>query len=536
MAKKWTKQEDNLLIEVYCGSTKSQILAAIDKPWMAIRRRAVRLSLKRDQSLINEDKKIRERRKDAWTEEEENLLKEIFENNHKDHILLKIARPWSGIKAKAKSMGMVRNKDIVAKEQIEGGKKSLETIDVWTQEEDDKLTELYENTPREHLLQELDRTWSAIRSRAQILKLKRNPDLVHKENYLYTQKALMEKYGVDHPSKLPDYGDKCKITNNLRRGVDYPTQSKEVRDKITRSVQKRYSVDNVFQSKEIKDKIKQTKLIKHANKSSTPKNKVITKSKKSINKVDKLTCSTMIPSEDIYAEDKRLSYLIKIYEKMSQCRVCKDMKQLTCSKNIEAINTHSDVVIISQALASSQAILSGVSFFNEYGKLGSTGKNLEKFLNMFNRTVYPPKTILLKNGYYIDKHKDHLSSVYSTEIVNCYPGKDRYKRNDRVPDKKEIEACIGKSFLIQEINVIKPKLILLMGNLSYKTFFKYYISKKDTLPLTKFIEQPYLSYLNMHDMTIPVIPIQHASGINLNFHTMLNNSKIINIIKSILNQ
>ena len=52
-------------------------------------------------------------------------------------------------------------------------------------------------------------------------------------------------------------------------------------------------------------------------------------------------------------------------------------------------------------------------------------------------------------------------NVYITNIVKCRPP------NNRVPSKKEEDACID--FINQEIEIINPKIICVMGNTAYGT-------------------------------------------------------------------
>ncbi|MCY3976061.1 MAG: uracil-DNA glycosylase [Thaumarchaeota archaeon] len=62
--------------------------------------------------------------------------------------------------------------------------------------------------------------------------------------------------------------------------------------------------------------------------------------------------------------------------------------------------------------------------------------------------------ILMDNG--IPK-----SSLYITNVIKCRPPKNR------IPNKKEINEC--KIYLMREINLIKPKIICIMGNIAYST-------------------------------------------------------------------
>jgi uracil-DNA glycosylase len=53
--------------------------------------------------------------------------------------------------------------------------------------------------------------------------------------------------------------------------------------------------------------------------------------------------------------------------------------------------------------------------------------------------------------------------IYMTAVCRCFPGK-LAKGGDRVPNKEEIKNC--SRWLEQEIKIIQPKLIILVGKLS----------------------------------------------------------------------
>lgn len=260
MSGRWTTEEDNQLIREYPCNRRSYLESTFSKNWTSIKRRALRLGLKRDDDLISLDRTVKKQRKDSWTTEEENLLIEIFEKSGKEELLALIDRPWAGIHSRAKKLGLTRDRDIVLKEMIEGGKKSIEVVEgIWTQYEIDLLIKNYKGTPREELLEKLPtRSWSAIRSQAFKLSLLRDPELVREENTYYTQKSVKDRYGVNSYFSTDEFKEKAKVTNQSKRGVDYPSQNKDVRDKIKKTVQERYGVDNVLQSEESKKKSKET--------------------------------------------------------------------------------------------------------------------------------------------------------------------------------------------------------------------------------------------------------------------------------------
>lgn len=229
-----------------------------------------------------------------------------------------------------------------------------------------------------------------------------------------------------------------------------------------------------------------------------------------------------------------INKLNDIYKKIQECHICTNMDPIKCLRNIKAIDLKSDILIVSQALASTQLRLSGVNFFNDKGEVGNTGKNLEKFLNKVKRTIYPYKRIELLNGFYIPERDKGYISVYNTEITQCFPGKNL--KGDRIPTSYEIRNCIKTNFMQQEIFILKPKIILLMGRISYENFFLHILKEKPVLTLSEYIDK--INYINTErkfgELSLEVLPIQHPSGANPGFNKMLNNSLIIDKIKNVI--
>jgi hypothetical protein len=72
------------------------------------------------------------------------------------------------------------------------------------------------------------------------------------------KKTTLEKYGVDHISKLQSVKDKYKNTCLEKYGVEHSFKSIEVQEKRIATIVDRYGVVNPFQSNEIRDKIKES--------------------------------------------------------------------------------------------------------------------------------------------------------------------------------------------------------------------------------------------------------------------------------------
>ena len=76
------------------------------------------------------------------------------------------------------------------------------------------------------------------------------------------KKSLMEKLGVDHPSKSEEIKKKKIGTCLKNHGVENPSQSEEIKEKARQSNLERRGVRCSFQSEEVKEKSKQTNLEK----------------------------------------------------------------------------------------------------------------------------------------------------------------------------------------------------------------------------------------------------------------------------------
>jgi hypothetical protein len=204
----------------------------------------------------------------------------------------------------------------------------------------------------------------------------------------------------------------------------------------------------------------------------------------------------------------------------------------------EAVEAGMDTFIISQALAGTTLRVTGVNFFNEEGKPGSTGEPLEQFLNLFNRTIYPPREIHLDKVTTIPACKSGLMSVYNTEIAQCYPGENKKGPGDRRPKKAEVLACKEKGFLEEELALLKPRLVLLMGKVARDSFFRFYLDEGHPPTLKEHIEEvksaETLPEKTLRGQRFYVCPIQHASGANPGFKLMLKDKVLIKTISEAL--
>lgn len=214
------------------------------------------------------------------------------------------------------------------------------------------------------------------------------------------------------------------------------------------------------------------------------------------------------------------------------------MDRLKARRKTNSINPSADMVVISQALAKEQLRLSGVSFFTADGRLGNTGRNLERFLNRFKRTVYPPRPTRLTAGITIPQCRRGYVSVYATELVQCYPGKTVRGRGDRRPSPVEVETCMGRGFLARELSVVKPRVILLMGDKARRAFYSHFMGQQLAMPLGQhlgiIVRSKKVPSIRIRDVEASVLPIQHASGANPAFWRMLERTELVELIREAL--
>lgn len=103
-------------------------------------------------------------------------------------------------------------------------------------------------------------------------------------------------------------------------------------------------------------------------------------------------------------------------------------------------------------------------------------------------------TRLIEVGMQVPREK-----VYIANITKCRPTVELKMLKDRPPDTEETEAC--SPYLIQQIEIIQPKVIVTLGNPSTK----FLLNTKEGI--TK-IRGQWFEYKN-----IPVLPTYHPSYI-----------------------
>jgi uracil-DNA glycosylase family 4 len=186
----------------------------------------------------------------------------------------------------------------------------------------------------------------------------------------------------------------------------------------------------------------------------------------------------------------------RIYEGVHACTLCHNNPRGTIKPDIAKVPRkffkqilNAKIFMVAQSLAETQVRLSGVPFHDSQGIISNGGRYLEKYLNLVGYTIVPGN----------DEH----TLIYSTDMVQCFPGKRGVGRGDNIPIISEIDNC--RRWLSLELSIMKPKVILLFGTPATKSFYHYYLNE----PFTRLTD----SYLNPRDFQgIKVLSLPHPTS------------------------
>ena len=131
--------------------------------------------------------------------------------------------------------------------------------------------------------------------------------------------------------------------------------------------------------------------------------------------------------------------LKKIDEEIYRCNLCSDMVEKFPNSKTVSIGKYSDIVILGEAPANNGWRKSGIAWYDVNHKLLPSGIVLQKLLDEINLKI---------------------EDTYFLEAIKCFP-KDRKYLN------KCGENC--KKYLFKQLNIIKPKIVLSLGDSATKS-------------------------------------------------------------------
>jgi uracil-DNA glycosylase family 4 len=152
---------------------------------------------------------------------------------------------------------------------------------------------------------------------------------------------------------------------------------------------------------------------------------------------------TKILSNDL--EISRKEAIIALQQRIRSCRLCQEQGYIPIANPLVGGRPDDRVMVIGQA-PGHRSIANGRSFS------GPGGTILQKWLE---QAGFPP-------GYL------HLHT-YLSSLTRCDPGRNPRGDGDRRPSPSEIALC--KPFLDEELQLLQPRVVLLVGTMAIEAFF-----------------------------------------------------------------
>lgn len=165
--------------------------------------------------------------------------------------------------------------------------------------------------------------------------------------------------------------------------------------------------------------------------------------------------------------------LALIDEEISKCNLCKDLVEHFPSSKTISIGKTKDIIILGEAPANNGWRKSGIAWYDQNKKLLPSGVVMQKLLDIIN--------IKLEDTYFL-------------EAIKCFP-----------KERKSLNTCSKncKQYLMRQLEEIKPKVVLSLGDAATKTILDIKYKKFNEVVGKEFI---------VND--IKVIPIYHPSPIS----------------------
>ncbi len=146
------------------------------------------------------------------------------------------------------------------------------------------------------------------------------------------------------------------------------------------------------------------------------------------------------------------------------------------------------------------------------------------------------------------REDDFRARYVMTAVTKCYPGKGSNGKGDRVPTKAEQQLC--RPFLERELAIYQPRLIIPVGGLAIKLFYKASLRLKEIIGTAVYVSHEDLNNpfavakkgkrMSQFDAALPqdgrwLVPLPHPSGASL-WPNKAENKALIDRAAAILGQ
>jgi hypothetical protein len=223
---------------------------------------------------------------------------------------------------------------------------------------------------------------------------------------------------------------------------------------------------------------------------------------------------------------RRLALLSKLHAEIANWASDRE----AVPKIIAALNPCARLAIVAEATGPETVRLSGVNYFRANGKLGVTGIRLDEMLRSVGFTLFPSRRTRLASGAYVDSSPGAgRETAYCTDLCPEFPGRVRRGKGKKIktfilrPSQKRIKAALKNHFLERELDIVRPKVIVLLGSRAYTSFYKHFLSKSN-LPSLNAAVRDLCSHMGRYEGAA-VIPFLHPSRASPSFERWFRSFK-----------
>jgi uracil-DNA glycosylase len=144
-------------------------------------------------------------------------------------------------------------------------------------------------------------------------------------------------------------------------------------------------------------------------------------------------------------EVSRAEAIAALQQRIRSCRLCEEHGYISKAYPLASGRADDRVMVIGQA-PGHRSVAKGRSFS------GPGGSILQKWLE---QAGFPPG--------YLHEH------TYLSSLTHCDPGRNPRGNGDRRPSPQEVALC--RPFLEAELQLLRPKVVLLVGTMAIEAFF-----------------------------------------------------------------
>ena len=143
-------------------------------------------------------------------------------------------------------------------------------------------------------------------------------------------------------------------------------------------------------------------------------------------------------------EIDRITAIATLQQQIRACRLCQEHGYIPLARPLVGGRASDRIMVIGQA-PGHRSVAKGRSFS------GPAGSILQKWLE---QAGFP--------AGYLHEH------VYLSSLTHCDPGRNPRGNGDRRPSPQEVALC--RPFLEAELQLLQPKVVLLVGTMAIETF------------------------------------------------------------------